>query len=250
MRRDHQRRRDPAEERRAESGVCQRAEQARPGAAGRCDEPGVGDLRVPRGGHVPDSRRSAGRALPRIPRRRAGAGGSATYRGAVRAVSEAVFRAWADATSERGRDRRCAAASCGGLRRGQRRPECCKRCEKKFWKRIWNWSGAGWCSTRSAMRAASIARRRAGRDQAERRALRKDDAGRHGDRRPRRARSSKASCGRRPIWPPTSRCTARFRRSAALFIRTRAHATAWAQAGARFPASARRTPTTSTARSR
>ena len=62
----HQRRRHPAEERGAQPGLRQRAGQAHPGAQGRCDQPRLGHLRVPGGRRVPEHRRGAGRAVPRL----------------------------------------------------------------------------------------------------------------------------------------------------------------------------------------
>ena len=67
----HQRRRHPAEEPDAQPRLRQRPEQADPGAEERGDQPRLGHLRVPGGRHVQDDRGGAGRALPGVRRRRA-----------------------------------------------------------------------------------------------------------------------------------------------------------------------------------
>src|SRR5581483_2516087 len=142
------------EERRPQSGVRECDGQAHSGARGRCDESWVRDLRVRRGGHIQDGRGGAGRALPRVPHRRAQSG----LQRAVLALQEVVLRARTAAVG-RGRNRRRitgAAADRGPCKGGK---ECWKRYELRSWKRTWNWCGGGWWSTPSATPAASRARK-------------------------------------------------------------------------------------------
>ena len=68
VRRDHQRRRHPAKERRAQPGLRQRDGQAYPGSQGRRHQPGLGHLRVPGRRRVPRHRGSPGRTVSRVRR--------------------------------------------------------------------------------------------------------------------------------------------------------------------------------------
>ena len=78
----------------SEPGLRERARKADPGSGKRSDEPGIGDLCLPRGGHIQDSRGSPGRDVSQVSRRRTRihTGAHCEYR--LRLFSQSLLRDW------------------------------------------------------------------------------------------------------------------------------------------------------------
>ena len=219
----HQRRRHPAEERGAEPGYANVLGKPILVPEGRRHEPRLGDLRVPGRGRVPaPSRRRRTQLCPGFLtiEPRAACRRPPSQR-AVRALSQAVFRiraadvagAWKSATCCR---------SCAASRRRPEEERVLEALRAEVLEANLELVRRGLVIYTFGNASGVVARARAVRHQAERRAVREDDARRHGDHRPRRQASWKASCGRRPTWPRTSRSTAHSPKSAASCTRTRA----------------------------
>ena len=90
---------------------------------------------------------------PRLQHRRAGARRGRRLRGAVSALSQALFLPGRAAVEAGGNRRHIARAAPhrGAARGGE---TCWKRCGLKSWKPIWSWCGGAWCFTPSATPAA------------------------------------------------------------------------------------------------